>query len=249
MSSGRWGLSQLVILAAVFCSGPAAAAEWTSLFDGKELGRWQVLDKYDFINHGKVEVKDGQIVLGVGRPGTGVRLTGEFPKLDYEVSLEAMRVEGDDFFCCLSFPVGESALSLVVGGWGGTVVGLSMIDGEPAVENVTVSFKEFKLAKWYTIRLRVTRLKVEAWIDKEQVVDFQTEGHKLSLYFEEESALPLAVATWRTTGAIRNVRVRRLDTEEVKPAAAEAGKEPPPAGSTEPAAGGGTPAATGDRPQ
>jgi hypothetical protein len=201
----------LFVLAVLLWSSPAAGCEWKSLFDGKQLGRWQVVGKFDFINHGKVEVKDGNLVLGAGRPGTGVRYRGKFPKIDYEISLQAMRVEGDDFFCCVTFPVAKSALSLVVGGWGGPVVGLSLVDDEPAVENETCLYKKFKQKQWYKIRVRVTRSKVEAWIDKEKTVDFETKDHKLSIYFEQESALPLGIATWRTTGALRNIRVRQLE--------------------------------------
>ena len=175
MLTRKTGLLLLIGLGLACCS-PAAAGQrrWKSLFDGKKLGRWQVVGKFDFINHGKVEVKDGTLLLGMGRPGTGVRYRGKLPKIDYEIALEAMRVEGNDFFCCVTFPVADSALSLVVGGWRGPVVGLSLIDGEPAVENETCLYKKFKMKRWYKIRVRVSRAKVEAWIDKEKVVDFKT---------------------------------------------------------------------------
>jgi len=183
---------------------------WTSLFDGKKLGRWEVAQRFDFINHGKVEVKDGTLVLGKGKPGTAVRFTGKFPKIDYEVSLDAMRVDGGDFFCGMTFPVGDDALTLIVGGWRGPVVGLSCINGEPAVDNETCLYKEFKTKQWYRIRLRVTRERIQAWIDKEEVVDLATEDRKFSILFEPETALPLGIATWDTTGALRNIRVRRI---------------------------------------
>ena len=50
---------------------------------------------------------------------TGITWTNEMPRMGYEISLEAMRVEGSDFFCGLTFPVGKDYLSLIVGGWGG----------------------------------------------------------------------------------------------------------------------------------
>ncbi len=217
MLTRRTGLLWLIVLGLV-CRSSAAAGEdrWKSLFDGKKLGRWQVVGKFDFINHGKVEVKDGTLLLGMGRPGTAVRYRGKFPKMDYEIALEAMRVEGNDFFCCVTFPVADSALSLVVGGWRGPVVGLSLIDGEPAVENETVLYKKFKMKRWYKIRVRVSRAKVEAWIDKEKVVDFKTKDRKLSIYFEREAALPLGLATWKTTGALRNIRLRTLQAKEIR---------------------------------
>ena len=100
-----------------------------SLFDGKSLKGWK---KTQFGGEGKVEVKDGRIVLHSGGPMTGITWTEDFPKIDYEISLEAMRVDGSDFFCGLTFPVGDKPCSFIVGGWGGGVVGLSSIDGSDA---------------------------------------------------------------------------------------------------------------------
>lgn len=92
---------------------------WISLFDGKSLGDWKVVAEADFERHGEVLVEDRQILLKAGLPATGIKWSGKFPKIDYEIALEAMRVEGDDFFCGLTFPVGDRWLTLVCGGWGG----------------------------------------------------------------------------------------------------------------------------------
>ena len=191
----------------------AAPDNWESLFDGKTLGKWKVIDEFDFKEHGKVHVKEGRIVLGMGKPASGVKWTGEFPKMDYEVTLQGMRFEGGDFFCGMTFPVDDTALTLVLGGWGGSIVGLSSIDGEPAVENETCCFKEFQQDRWYRIRLRVTGKKIEAWIDKEKVVDLPSEHRKFTIYWEMEPALPFGIATWRTGGALRDIRVRCLKAE------------------------------------
>lgn len=191
--------------------------KWQSLFDGKSLGKWKVLDEIDYSRHGKVYVCDGRIVLEAGNPATGIRWTGPFPKIDYEVTLEAMRVEGKDFFCALTFPVGDAALTLVVGGWGGSIVGLSMIDGEMAIENETCLQKDFDQKRWYRLRLRVTRASVEAWIDKHQVVELATQGRKLTVSWEMEPPLPFGAATWRTTGALRDVRVRPIGPTPAQP--------------------------------
>jgi len=200
----------LIIVAAVLVASPAKAEPWKSLFDGKKLGRWEVATRFDFINHGEVTVKDGNLVLGKGRPGTAIRWTGDFPTMDYEISLEATRVDGDDFFCGMTFPVNDAALSLILGGWGGSVIGLSCIDGEPAVEHETCDYREFTQKQWYRIRLRVTQAKVEAWIDKEKIIEVPTKDRKFTIWFEPETALPLGFATWETTCALRNISVRRL---------------------------------------
>jgi hypothetical protein len=190
--------------------------KWQSLFDGRSLGKWKVIDKFDYKRHGKVYVRDGRIVLEAGKPATGIRWTGPFPKIDYEVTLEAMRVEGNDFFCALTFPVGDAALTLVLGGWRGSIVGLSLIDGELAVENETCQYKDFDQRRWYRVHLRVTESKIEAWIDEEQVVDLATAGRKLTVSWEMEPPLPFGVATWYTTGALRDMRVRRIDGESAE---------------------------------
>ena len=213
---GRWaaviGGVLLALPAAAGAEKPAAAGagKWTSLFDGKTLDRWEVVGRFDFRKHGKVEVRNGNLMLGAGQPGTCARFSGKMPKIDYELSLEAMRVDGEDFFCGLTFPIEEKALSLIVGGWRGPVVGLSCIDDEPAVENETCRYMKFENKRWYRIRLRVTARRIQVWIDKEKVVDFVPTDRELSIWFERETVLPLGIATWETTGAVRKIRVRKI---------------------------------------
>ncbi len=201
-----------LIVATAFCLLPnsSGAGEWKSLFDGKTLGKWKVVKEFDFEKHGKIHVVDGKLIIEKGRPAAGIKWTGKFPKTDYEVTLEAMRVDGDDFFCGMTFPTAKGPLTLVVGGWGGSVTGLSSIDGEPAVENETAGYQKFKQNKWYRIRLRVTGPKIEAWIGKEKIVELETENRKFSIYWEVEPCLPLGIATWNTTGALRDIRVRSI---------------------------------------
>jgi hypothetical protein len=188
-----------------------ANAHWTSLFDGKTLGKWKVTD---FGTQGKVEVKDGDLLLGFGDGCTGVTWKGDFPKLNYEIKLQAKRVDGSDFFCGLTFPVGESPCSFIVGGWGGGVVGLSSIDGEDASENDTTKYMAFTKDKWYTITVRVTKDHIRCWIDKEPTVDQPLMGRKLSIRSEVELSKPLGIASWKTTAAIRNIQWRNLADNE-----------------------------------
>src|SRR5436305_5780190 len=138
-------------------------ADWKSLFDKKSLDGWKAADYYAA---GKVHVKDGTIVLEKGKKMTGVVYDRrDFPKMDYEVTLEGQKLAGDDFFCTTTFPVGDAFCSLVVGGWGGGVVGLSSIDFADASENETRKDMEFKDGQWYRVRLRVSQKRIEAWID------------------------------------------------------------------------------------
>ncbi len=202
------------------CSGDAAKAgsqdkppapkadEGESLFDGKTLGKWK---SAEFGGEGKVEAKDGELRVAEGAAVSGVTWSGgELPKMDYELTLEAKKIEGGDFFCGICFPVGKEHCSLVAGGWGGMVVGLSSIDGMNASENDTTKIKEFAKEKWYTFRLKVSAAKIEAWIDGQKMIDQELKDHQVSLHPAMELLKPLGLATYTTTSAFRNIRLRRL---------------------------------------
>jgi hypothetical protein len=186
---------------------------WKDLFDGKTLAGWEVPE---FGGEGKVEVKDGRIVLGLGSSMTGITRLGEVIRDNYELTLEGMRLDGSDFFCTTTFPVGKGYCSLVVGGWGGGLVGLSSIDGADASENSTTKIMTFKDNQWYAVRIRVSDAAIEAWIDGKQVVDQPREGHKFTTRIECTQCRPLGISTWGTAGAIRSIRVRPLRTEEIR---------------------------------
>jgi len=81
------------------------------------------------------------VLLGKGHL-TGITWTGEFPKSGYEIRFEAARLEGNDFFAGITFPVKDSFCSWINGGWGGTVVGLSSLDGDDASENDTSTSRD-----------------------------------------------------------------------------------------------------------
>lgn len=180
------------------------------LFNGKDLTGWEVIEEYDFGRHGNVAVNDEAIILEAGTPATGIRIAGEFPRMSYEVSLEAKRITGSDFFCGITFPVGEDYLSLVLGGWGGGTTGISNLDGMSAVENTTTGFQDFEQDRWYRVRLAVTQAKVQVWIDDEQIVDVDHKDHKLSIWWEQEPVRPFGIASWYTKSALRNIQLRHL---------------------------------------
>lgn len=186
---------------------------WKSLFDGKTLGQWK---SPQFGGEGAVTVEDGAIVMAMGDSMTGVTWTGSLPRIDYELTLEGKRTRGNDFFCTTTFPVDKSPCSLVVGGWGGTVVGLSSVDYYDASDNETTKFVDFKDNQWYAVRIRVSKSRIEAWIDKEKLVDLETRGRKFSIRSEVDLCQPLGVSTWCSEGAVRNIRLRQLRPEEVK---------------------------------
>ena len=177
------------------------------LFDGKTLNGWRISD---FAGSGPVKVQDGKLVLEMGTM-TGVTYTNPVPTMNYEISLEAMKLEGSDFFCGLTFPVGKTACTFIVGGWGGMVVGLSSIDHSDASENETTQGIEFAMNRWYRIRVLVTDEKIEAWIDDEQKVDVEIKGRIIGIRPGDiQNSLPLGIASYMTKAAIRDIRMRRL---------------------------------------
>jgi len=197
-----WSLLLLVALQS------AAAGAWQSLFDGKTLGSWK---STSFGGEGAVRAENETLVMEMGMNMTGITWAGEdLPRMDYEIRLEAMKLDGNDFFCGLTFQVGEAPCTLIVGGWGGTTVGLSSLDGQDASENETSRTMSFDRNRWYRVRVRVTRGKIEAWIDDGKVVDVGTSGRRISIRPEVELSRPLGIATWLTRAALRKIELRRL---------------------------------------
>lgn len=178
------------------------------LFDGKTLTNWKATN---FGGEGEVLTEGGCLIMKAGDPLTGVTWTGaELPKSNYEISLEAKRVQGDDFFCALTVPVGDSACSLVLGGWGGTVIGISNINGFDASENETTDYFGFDKDQWYKIRMRVTDTHIQAWIDDEQIADVDYSDKQISVRIEVEVSRPLGLATFQTEGHVRNFKLQKL---------------------------------------
>ncbi|HEU4936895.1 MAG TPA: DUF1080 domain-containing protein [Vicinamibacterales bacterium] len=191
-----------------FASAQALTTDWKPLFDGKTLGNWQ---STKFGGEGAVKVENGQIVLEAGTTLTGVTWTGpELPKTSYEIALQAMRVEGRDFFAGITFPVADSFCSLILGGWGGTVIGLSSVNTEDASQNETSQSMEFEMGRWYNVRIRVTPAKIEVWLDERQIISQDLKGNRITIRMEMERSTPLGIATWKTKGALRDIRLRRV---------------------------------------
>jgi hypothetical protein len=226
------GLTTACLLTAAcwaWAADPPAKPEWKTLSDGTSLKDWKITE---FGGEGAVEVQDGAILLPQGSELTGIHWAGApLAKRNYELVLEAKKIDGSDFFCGVVFPVGDSFCSFVVGGWGGGVVGLSAVDGLYAVDNETATYDSFDRNRWHKIRLRVSDQHIQAWItkandkgefkDEKRVVNLATTGKKLSVHPAVDLSKPLGISCFSTVAAVKNIRFRELSKDE----AAEVPKE------------------------
>lgn len=190
---------------------PERRAEW-KLLTPEFAAAWKASGIQD---EGGVTPQAGEIVLKPGQPMTGARFeaweTAQLPLTRYAIEYEAMRVEGNDFFGTVTFPVNDSHLSLVVGGWGGTLVGLSSIDDMDASENNTRGNAFFENNRWHRVRIEVRDEEIKTWINDKLFVNASIKGHKLGLRAGDiEKCVPFGFASYATHARIRSVVIRRL---------------------------------------
>ena len=191
-----------------------------SLFDGKSLKGWK---STNFGGEGEVLVKDGSLIMEMGSDMTGITWADAkvIPQSNYEITFQAMRVDGFDFFCGLTLPIQKGFGSLICGGWGGGVCGLSSINSYDTSENETTSYREFKPKQWYKFRIRVTDDRINAWIDGDEILDVPITDQKFSVRIEVDASKPLGFCTWQTTGALKDIKLRKLTKADLakKPSA------------------------------
>lgn len=187
---------------------------WKSLFNGETLENWK---SSQFGGEGEVKVADGEIVMEQGSDMTGITWKGDpLPKMNYEVLIEARRIEGSDFFCGLTFQINDDPCSLIIGGWGGGVVGISSLNGMDAANNETMRFESFERGKLYTIRMRVLEQGLMAWIDDRQVVGVSTKDKTISIRPEVELSRPFGISCYATKAGLKEIKIRDLTAEEAK---------------------------------
>ena len=219
----------------------AEAAETVSLFDGTLAG-WAEASYggqglIETVPAGEVDGGSDRPVLqiGSGDPLTGIKWTGPvegqdgdadvdaesadgsdlptLPRTNYTLRWQARRTLGDDFFCSWLVPVGDDVCSLVVGGWGGGVIGLSSLDGMDAGENQTTAFHKFDDAVWYDFALTVTPTRLVFAINGEDQFEVDPSQHQVTTRVEMEPLAPLGIATYLSTGELRAIRLERLAAE------------------------------------
>ena len=220
-------LALLFFLSLTSLPAEDGADAWISLFDGTSLGCWE-----DGGEAGSVEpkIQDECLVMGMGSMSSGIKFNPDkaeepFPNMNYEIEYIAKRQLGCDFFAAMTFPYGESCCTLVNGGWGGTLFGLSCIDKMDASENNYSSYYAFKNKTWYVFRIRVTEKSIAVWLDDEKKIDVPTEGHKISIRLEMSRYAPFGIASWVSEGWIKSIRYRRLSEDEIAEINAEADRQ------------------------
>ena len=183
-----------------------------SLFDGKNLDYWEEIE---FGGEGDISIENRILNFEMGDPFTGIASTLEdLPKTNYEVSLEARKTDGVDFFCGLTFPVADSHCTLILGGWGGSDCGLSCIDDKDASSNETNTSIHFKQGQWYKIRVRVQPERISVWLDDKQIINANIKGKRISLRGDTSLCEPLGVASFQTQAQYKNIELRTIKVAE-----------------------------------
>lgn len=191
-------------------NGPDDLTSKVILFDGSGLANWV---HTDFAGKGNIFINEKKhLVMEMGAELSGLHWRGDaLPKVNYEIRLEARRTMGSDFFCGLTFPYKETHATLVLGGWGGSLIGISSIDDFDASENETGDAYVFEDNKWYRIKLRVTEEELKVWIDDDLVIDCEVEGRQIGMRIGEiEMSKPLGIATYATTGEFKSITLLKI---------------------------------------
>ncbi|MEM9381352.1 MAG: DUF1080 domain-containing protein [Planctomycetota bacterium] len=183
---------------------PSAGLDWKVLLDADDRARWR---SGVFGEDPELEVNARGVVLPIGVPLAGLTYTGEPPTGSYVLEVQATKEYGSDFFLGVTFPVRDAHLTLVLGGWGGAVCGLSCLDGEDASSNDTRTVRSFPNGKLRTVTIEVSDARVTARIDGEPIVECPLEGRVLSIRPEVEPSVPLGVASFATCTTLHRVRL------------------------------------------
>ncbi len=172
-----------------------------------------------FAGSGQVFAKNGILTLGQGEALSGVTFALSdhtaypFPLVDYEITLKARRTRGSDIFCALTFPYKDlnTCATLIVGGWGGGLVGISSISELDASENETTAFVKFKNDQWYDIKLTVKDDYLMTHIDGAIVINYPLNKKPLSLRPGDiDSCAPLGLASFASNAEIKDMKITPL---------------------------------------
>lgn len=163
-----------------------------------------------FGGDGAMRATSSELVLEPGAPLTGGTFAVELPRDGYEVAFRAARLSGIDFFCGLTFPTARGELTLVLGGWGGTVCGLSSLDGEDASSNDTRTLRHFKTGVDAAVRVRVDGDDVRVYVDDQPFLAASLRDREVNVRAEVEPCRPFGFCCYLTTARIADLRWRPI---------------------------------------
>lgn len=184
------------------------AGEDRVLFNGKDLSGWQGIE---FAGGAAPVVEKGSLIIGQGEVLSGLKYTNAVPRVNYEVEIEARKLAGNDFFIGLTVPVNTNHCTLVCGGWGGGVTGISSLNYLDASENDTTVVVNYEKDRWYKLRFRVEPKALTFWLDGEKLIEADISERSVGMRPGEiEQCVPFGLATFQTRSEIRKVVLRTL---------------------------------------
>ncbi len=170
-----------------------------------------------------VQVVDGVLVMAPGRAMTGITTTRQdLPTTNYELSYQAKRITGSDFFAAATFPVGKSFVTLHqrrLGRQRHRNLQLEQLGRFGKARRTPSSNTKAKI--WYKFRVRVSDQTIVCQVDDKQIIDLDYRGLQLGTRIETRPNQPLGFATYESTGALRNIEIRPLTAAEIKAARKE----------------------------
>ena len=190
----------------------ASAAEPLQMFNGKDLSGWKAV----FDDGGEVKaLPDGTVSCAPGKPLSGIAYTNEMPTMSYELKLEIMRVEGSDFFAGLTLPVEDSFCTVIIGGWGGGLCGVSSFNYMDASENPWTRGVHFESGRWHTLRVRVMPNVMQVFLDEKKTYYARIQYEKASQFSlrpgsDIDKTKPLGLATFQTHAHWRNFTLTKI---------------------------------------
>ena len=198
-------MKRILFALVLLTASTSGAAEPVQLFNGRDLTGWKTADLFE---GGKVAVlPDGAVECDFGNPMTGIAYTNTPPRMNYELSLQAVRVQGSDFFVALTLPIETNYCTIIIGGWGGNLCGISSVDYLDASENQWSENTTLENERWYTLRVRVTPGVLQVFLD-ETLYTARVEGPPSRFSLRSGSDIdktgPLGLASYRTKARWRN---------------------------------------------
>ena len=204
------GIHRIAMRAVAVCTWLAAACTTSTTEPFVEVDLAQSLRPFVFGGDGAMRATPDELVLEPGAPLTGGTFAVDLPRDAYEVAFRAARLSGIDFFCGLTFPTLRGELTLVLGGWGGTVCGLSNLDGQDASSNDTRTLRHFKNGLDVAVRVRVAGDDVRVFVDGQPFLAASLRDREVSVRAEVEPCRPFGFCSYLTTARIADLRWRPI---------------------------------------